>query len=537
MSYLRKITHVYLLVILFIMLSGCANIFSSRYQKVTISSATPGAKVSPPTEGVSKKSSQKFDKMRIFHTVTIRKEGYKKSNYAFELKKRSPTMAFTALNLLVPLYGWTYGFYFDVVSPKTKKFESKQLAPALVSYKPRSIDEKYMIINNTSFDTKKEDFIWHQYLSIKSFNRNKVKDSKTVRRANKSREKEDIKINNTVFTDALNQSLKNMNFMDTTSTIFPAITNTLYLNATVKKIVIHNIESKLSRRATSASLSQLPNELLAIELDIQWDVLDFYKQKVYSTETQLKSDFFTYNFRSSKYTFQNFINQSLEDNLESSLLKIRDELQSKGLLKMGGNGSDSLATFPIPKPQPAENSRINDFIKSVAIIKVDEGHGSGFVVSADGYMVTAYHVVAGTKKIEVVFADGTKADAELVRKNEEADLALIKVAKNDLKPLQISNSNDPEMGVDVWAIGAPKSVELGQSVSKGVLSSLRKANNVTYLQTDVSINSGNSGGPLIGKDGVVIGVVTSKLSGIGTEGIGFAVSSAEIFGKLKLQYK
>jgi serine protease Do len=526
-----------LFIVAIVTLSGCAHLFSSRYQKVTINSATPGTKVIYPTEGiVTKKGSVRFDKMRMYHTVTIEKEGYKSANYSFQIGKRSPTFAFAILDILVPFYGWFYGIPIDLVSPKTRKFQGKQTAPALVSYDKRKSDEKFLIIDKTAIDTKGSDFIWHEYLSMSGYKNGSKSDTRSVRKHNKAGDRDDIKIDNTVFTTALNKSMKKMNFIDTANTIFPAAGNTLYLNATVKKITIHDLESRIGRRSTSRSLTQIPNELLSIELEIEWEVLDYYKQKIYTTTTNQKSDLFTYSYKSQKNNFNNFIIGSMENDLEYSMLKIRKELADKGFLKVSGKKENTLTALSIPRPQKAENSRMNDYMKSVVIVKVGDGHGSGSVLSADGYILTSYHVVAGTKKIEAIFYDGTKVDAVLVRKNEEADLALLKVDRKDLTPLLLGNIADPEIGIDVWAIGTPEDITLGQSVSKGVLSGLRKANNLSYLQTDVSINHGNSGGPLINKEGTILGVVTSKLIGVGTEGVGFAINATEVFDKLKIEY-
>ena len=146
-------------------------------------------------------------------------------------------------------------------------------------------------------------------------------------------------------------------------------------------------------------------------------------------------------------------------------------------------------------------------------------------------------MVAGAKKIEVVINDSTTVTAEVIRKNTEADLALLKVDKTGLSPLLLSQVVEPEIGIDVWAMGTPENLALGKSVAKGILSGLRKANNVSYIQTDVSVNHGNSGGALITKDGTVLGVITSKLEGVGVEGLGFAISTQEIFNKLKIQYQ
>ena len=536
MPTLRNTLAMSLSIAVLLALSGCAHMFSPGFQKVSITNTTKGAKIVYPTEGVKGTGTDtKFQKMRIFHTITVEKDGYHPLNYSFQVTKRSPFLALMVLDLALPIYGWLWGIPVDLRSPKTRKF-TKQTVPALVSYDIRKSDEKYMIVDNTAIDTKGEHFTWHQYLSLTRYRAHRTNDSRSARQLNRSDKKDDIKVDNTIFTSALNKTMKKMNFVDTTKTIFPAVSNTIYLNSTVKKMTIHNVQSRLSRRATSASLTTIPNELLAIELEIEWEVLDFYKQKLYTTTTKATSDLFTYNRFTKEYDFSNFITSAIENNLDLSLVKVKKELSDKGYLKISGKEEKGLAAISIPRPARVENSRMNDHMRSGVIIKVDEGHGSGVVISADGYIMTAYHVVAGSKKIEVVFQDGTTDSAEVIRKHEASDLALIRVHKKDLAALQISDVADPEIGADVWAIGTPKTVELGQSVSKGVLSALRKANDISYLQTDVSLNSGNSGGPLITKDGVILGIVTSKLIGIGTEGVGFAISAKEIFEKLKVQY-
>ncbi len=516
-------------------LSGCAHTFSLNYQKVPITSATQDAKITYPTLGIKGKGKvKKFDRRRAYFTVKVEKEGYQTKSHPFQPTKRSPIMALAILNLAVPYYGWFYGLIVDFQSPKTRKILPQEV-PALTKYEPRSEDEKFIIVENTAFDTKGEDILWHQYNSLKKYKENIVNDSWT-KEYNKSKKKTNFKVDNTIFTKVLNVTMKKMNFIDTTKTIFPAVSNTLFLNSSVKKFTIHNVPSHKVR--TSLGLSGLCNELLAIEMEIEWEVLDYYKQKVYTTKTNTTSDFFLIEYGSEdKEQLSTILHDAMINNLETSMLKVRKEVADKGLLKIGEKDEKGLASLPIPRPAKIENGRMNDFMKSGVIINVDEGHGSGFFISSDGYILTAYHVIAGTKKIEVVQHDGTKTVATVVRKNEAADLALLKVELKDVPVLPIAETADPEIGVDVWAIGTPKSVELGQSVSKGVLSAIRKANDVVYLQTDVPLNGGNSGGPLIDKNGQVLGVVTSKLVGIGTEGVGFAISAKEIFERLKIQYQ
>ena len=158
--------------------------------------------------------------------------------------------------------------------------------------------------------------------------------------------------------------------------------------------------------------------------------------------------------------------------------------------------------------------------------------GSGFIISADGYIVTNHHVIADASSVQVALYDGTTYDAEIVGSDESNDVALLKVDATGLQPVAIGDSDEVEVGDQVAAIGNP----LGQltfSLTVGYVSALDRSINtdgtpINMLQTDAAINSGNSGGPLFDMNGNVIGITTAKYSGStssGTsiEGIGFAI--------------
>ena len=173
------------------------------------------------------------------------------------------------------------------------------------------------------------------------------------------------------------------------------------------------------------------------------------------------------------------------------------------------------------------------------VVKVitKDGFGSGFIVSQDGYIVTNYHVADGQKNnIQVKMNSNIKLKATVVKSNEEYDLLLLKIDVDELKPLYIGKSEDMETGDDVYAIGTPLETSLGQSITKGIISGVREIGGMNYLQTDVSINSGNSGGPLINDKGEVIGVTTMKLSGKGIEGIGFCIPSKTVLEMLNIKF-
>lgn len=152
--------------------------------------------------------------------------------------------------------------------------------------------------------------------------------------------------------------------------------------------------------------------------------------------------------------------------------------------------------------------------------------GSGFVLWEDGYVLTNHHVVRDADEIVVRFKDRREQVAKLVGSDERSDLALLKVDRDDLSPVRIGNSDALEVGNWVVAIGSPFGFE--QTVTAGIVSakgrSLSSGQYVPFIQTDVAINQGNSGGPLFNLDGEVVGINSQIYSRTGGyQGISFAI--------------
>ena len=157
--------------------------------------------------------------------------------------------------------------------------------------------------------------------------------------------------------------------------------------------------------------------------------------------------------------------------------------------------------------------------------------GSGFVISADGFIITNNHVIEGADEIQIEFFSGEELDAKLIGTDPKTDIALLKVEADEPLPfVEFGDSDAARVGDWVVAIGNP----LGQgfSVSAGIISARGRALSGTYddfIQTDAAINRGNSGGPLFDLDGDVIGVNTAILSPSGGSiGIGFSMASAVV---------
>jgi len=160
--------------------------------------------------------------------------------------------------------------------------------------------------------------------------------------------------------------------------------------------------------------------------------------------------------------------------------------------------------------------------------RVGEGTGSGIVLNTNGDILTNAHVISGANQIQVTFDDGRTLPATLVNSDTGADLAVIRVstAASSLHPLTLGNSNDVQVGDQVYAIGAP--FGLAESMTAGVVSGLNRHNATSGLsgliQTDAPINPGNSGGALLNTEGQVIGINDSIESPIaGNVGVGFAI--------------
>ena len=174
--------------------------------------------------------------------------------------------------------------------------------------------------------------------------------------------------------------------------------------------------------------------------------------------------------------------------------------------------------------------------------RVQNSLGSGVILSADGYVVSNYHVVGGATDIRVVLHDGREISGDIILSDEDSDLAVLKINIDEMLPhLDLRKSDTVEVGELVLAIGNPFGV--GQTVTNGIISGLARTGIASgsakgyFLQTDAPINPGNSGGALIDISGSLVGVNTSILSRSGgSNGIGFAIP-ADLVGQFLIQAK
>lgn len=170
-------------------------------------------------------------------------------------------------------------------------------------------------------------------------------------------------------------------------------------------------------------------------------------------------------------------------------------------------------------------TRTNQRVLPESNLFPSRGQGSGIVVSADGYILTNRHVIEDSNLVYVHLADQSRYTAEIIGVDKETDLALIKIDKENLIPIQWAPRDAVQVGTMVWAMGSPFGLE--QSITLGIVSATHRTAKVgtlyqDFLQTDAAVNPGNSGGPLVNENGLLIGVNTA-IVGDAYQGISFAV--------------
>ena len=186
-----------------------------------------------------------------------------------------------------------------------------------------------------------------------------------------------------------------------------------------------------------------------------------------------------------------------------------------------GPSASAAATYracsAVPRALPAEIDAV-----IAASASLPAFGGAGVFISPDGVLLTANHVVAGLDEVSVKLRDGTSLLGRVVRRDPSRDVAVLRVQGAPESCVPVSAAW-PEVGTEVFAIGGSPSKGLEFSVSRGIVSGTPDVNGRKVIQTDASLNPGNSGGPLVDAKGRLLGVVAAKWVGVDLEGIGFAV--------------
>ncbi len=238
--------------------------------------------------------------------------------------------------------------------------------------------------------------------------------------------------------------------------------------------------------------------------------------------------------------------------LQQQIKDLEAELNDKSFTGSGNSvsGSPNTTTDGSLTPGQLYAKAVNSVVAITSEVVVNSGGqvstgvstGSGFVLSADGYIVTNYHVVEGGTTLTVTTHDGTEYSAQLKGYESANDLAVLKVEADDLQPVTLGSSDDLIVGDQVAVIGNPLG-DLTATLTVGYISAKDRVistdgSQINMLQTDAAVNPGNSGGPIFNMKGEVVGIITAKYSGMTPsgatiEGIGFAIPLDDVAKKIE----
>jgi serine protease Do len=181
---------------------------------------------------------------------------------------------------------------------------------------------------------------------------------------------------------------------------------------------------------------------------------------------------------------------------------------------------------------PRDLPRILD---AVIEIQVGRSMGTGVIVSPDGWIVTAAHVIGDAAEIWVRFPNGAQVPATLQESDTEFDVALLRIVGRDYPCSRIRTAaDDLELGSDVFAVNLALGENRSPTVTRGVVSGYPERQGKRFIQTDASLNPGSSGGPLFASDGTIAGITVRKIMGVGIEGLGFAVPIHDVVHHLSV---
>lgn len=172
--------------------------------------------------------------------------------------------------------------------------------------------------------------------------------------------------------------------------------------------------------------------------------------------------------------------------------------------------------------------------------KIAEGIGSGMILNEEGYVLTNQHVIDDAKDVKVIFNNGKEVQAKVVNSDASHDIAIVKITEDVKMPgvVELGNSSTLQVGETAVAIGNPLGKEFLGSVTSGIVSAVNRKlgdKDISYIQTDAAINSGNSGGPLVNSQGQVIGINTAKIDrngAVSVDGMGFAIPIDSVKDKI-----
>lgn len=486
--------------------------------------------------------------------IVVQTPGYKDEYITLMPEKRSP-LFYPFLVLDLPTFVTGYGF-LTLYVPKTFNYKKDLKFDNKIRYTKRESTEKYIDLSSIKLNIKDKNKDLQDYyvkykgdldanIEMAKVNRTTSMEKEALKAEKKARKKgtqnvlnanNELKSEDTEFSECIYKTLKKTEFIDTVNKVFQDDNNTLVLEGEIRKADLFHVYGVGY------------NSFQRLGVGMEWFIKNSYGEILdsvfiyeYSGDVKYSANYIStsgatnVNTKSSKHIIY-------DDAVENNYFKFLKSDEFKNNITLNTDFASKDEKLVLTEPKSLVKEVADASLASVIVKRKDKGHGSGFAITNDGYILTNFHVIAGKtkekqEKLKVILSNGEELDAEVVRFNRARDIALLKVDYKFEKAFALKAVKEFKNLQEVYTIGAPKSIELGQTVTLGLISNERKTNNNNVLQLSMSINGGNSGGPLFEKTGVLHGVIQAKLVGFATEGVGFAIPSYMIPEYLNISYK
>lgn len=242
----------------------------------------------------------------------------------------------------------------------------------------------------------------------------------------------------------------------------------------------------------------------SVEMTVEWQVYDPVRHEVVA---RLQTVAHGEHGERTRDGFEAIMVDGFRNNVRALLQRQELRALANGAPQSVSEGSDAMREpqISLAVSAPTGAMPLSDAIGSVVLVQTDDMFGSGFLVSNDGYLLTNAHVVSGAKVVRIRWSDGFSAPGDVVRVNKKRDVALIKTSPHSRPPLAL-RPGLAQTGEATYAIGAPLDQQFQGTVTRGVVSATRIYDGLSYVQSDVTVNHGNSGGPLLDEKGRVIAI-------------------------------
>jgi S1-C subfamily serine protease len=514
-------------------LTSCATILGGRHQDVKV--RAKGDDVRVYLDGQLKDTGHQaqltVSRRPKPHELTVKAEGYKPEQKLLFQNKGSWLRALSIFPFGVTIYTPFIDFY--IPGPRALDFKDVyNIRNEQLPFPERGANRKFVHLQALNLNLKEENLRFGYSFKYEDF---KVNTPETydladmrydARRASRI-EPAAKQLSKEYRGDTLERILRQHHYYDTTG-MLPDRVNTTFLKADVEQLTFHTA----SHTWPVATNPLFTRGSATVNMTLE----NYYGQKLAKEEVYVE----TGGFEMSRYKneMEKLVGLIVKDVLYGSVARFMNNNTVKKHLQRDDTTMPDYETLTLKRGEAI--TTLGEAKRATVTIQAgDEDHGSGCVVGRNGYILTNYQVVASgsaDNNLRVLAGRSQPLKAELIRKNANLDLALIKVNQTFDKTFRIPSETELEGGKTAYAIGTPASVELGQSLTKGIISGVRALEGIPYIQSDVSVNPGSFGGALVNDQGQLLGLVSGKLIGIGTEGVSFSLSADILADKLSLAY-